>query len=137
MISCGECVLPSSAAPCLSFDDAANALPLLNLFVSLQAYSNADRERLASFRVIGSDGAGNPFCVDRNTGIIWLLDHEDWRRFPQFVNSGVAQLAECLLSYMGEQQPEPFRSFVSSVDPRALGTGSFWWCEASALDAES
>jgi hypothetical protein len=87
--------------------------------------------------MIGSDGAGNPICVEQGTGEIMLLDHEDWFRTRQFVNTSVRQLGECLLAYMGEQEPERFRQAVRRIDPAALAKGSFWWHEAECLGADA
>jgi len=88
--------------------------------------------------MIGSDGSGNPICVEQTSGVVVLLDHEDWFRTRQFVNSSVRQLGECLLVYMGEQQQDRFRSAVWGMDATALAEGSFWWHEAACLapDAE-
>jgi hypothetical protein len=66
-----------------------------------------------------------------------LLDHEDRFRTRQFVNSGVGQLAECLLAYMGEQDPEQFRASVRGIDPSAMAERSFWWHEADGLVADA
>ena len=71
----------------------------------------------------------------RPGGAVVLLDHEDRFRTRQFVNSGVSQLAECLLAYVGEQQPERFRSAVRAIDPPALAERSFWWHAAAGLIA--
>ena len=87
--------------------------------------------------MIGSDGAGNPICVEQGTGAVVLLDHEDRFLTRQFVNSGVSQLAECLLAYMGERDPERFRGVVRAIDPAALAERSFWWHEAAGLSAEA
>jgi SUKH-4 immunity protein len=135
MVTCGGWVLPRDAAPCLIFDRAARPSPLWEVYASPSDWSATDRARLAPYRVIGSDGAGNPICVEQSSGAVWLLDHEDWFRTRQFVNSGVRQLAECLLSYMGEHDPERFRSAVGCIDPPALTEGSFWWHEATGLES--
>jgi hypothetical protein len=85
--------------------------------------------------MIGADGAGNPICLEQSTGTVVLLDHEDHFRTRQFVNSSVRQLAECLLAFMGEQEPERFRSAVRAIDPAALAEQSFWSCAAAGLGA--
>ena len=87
--------------------------------------------------MIGSDGAGNPICLESTTGAVVLLDHEDWFRTRQFVNSNVHQLAECLLAYMGEHDPDRFRSALRRVDPAALAEKSFWWHEAACLNEDA
>ena len=83
--------------------------------------------------MIGSDGAGNPICVEEGFGVVVLLDHEDRFRSRQFVNSSVGQLADCLLAYMGERQTEQFRAAVLSIDAEALAEGSFWCHEAAGV----
>jgi hypothetical protein len=99
-------------------------------------WSDSDRMRLASYRMIGSDGAGNPLCVEQGTGAVWLLDHEAQFHTRQFVNSGIPQLAECLLAYMGEREPKRFLTAIRDIDPPALAEASFWTQEASALQAD-
>ena len=87
--------------------------------------------------MIGSDGAGNPICVEQTTEAVVLIDHEDWFHTRQFVNSSVRKFAECLLLYMGEQQAEQFRSAVHDIDPTATAEGTFWWHEAACLGADT
>jgi hypothetical protein len=133
MIACGPDVLPESAAPCLNFEEATPPIPIWDAFGSPSDWSQTDRERLAPYRMIGFDGAGNPICVDQGSGAVVLLDHEDRFRTLQFMNSSVPQLAECLLAYMSEKDPERFRSLVHGIDPAALAERSFWSCEATGL----
>ncbi len=133
MIGCGSDVLPDCAAPSLSFDRAARPARIWTVFGIPSQWSEAERERLAGYGMIGSDGAGNPICIEEGSGLVVLLDHEDRFRSRQFVNSSVGQLADCLLAYMGERQPERFRAAVLSIDSEALAEGSFWWHEASGL----
>ena len=135
MVACGTDVLPAEAAPCLTFDQAAQPAPIWEVFGSPPQWSAVERERLAPYRMIGSDGAGNPICIEQATGAVVLLDHEDRFRTVEPVNSSVRQLAECLLAYMGEGEPERFRSAVRDIDPAAIIEGSFWWHEAAGLGA--
>ena len=132
-ISCGDAVLPSEAAPCLTFDQATRPAPIWEVFGIASRWPPAERERLAPFRVIGSDGAGNPICVEQPSGAVVLLDHEDRFHTRQFVNSSVGQLSECLLAYMGERDPERFRVAVRAIDPAAMAERSFWWHAAAGL----
>ena len=48
-----------------------------------------------------------------------MVDHEDWFRTLQFINSSVRQLAEGLLAYMGEKNTARFRSAILAIDPAA------------------
>jgi hypothetical protein len=131
MVECGPDALPAEAAPCLTFERASR--PVWEVFGVPSQWSETERERLAPYRVIGSDGAGNPICVERGTGAVVLLDHEDWFRTRQFMNSSVRQLAECLLAYMGETDQERFRAAVWAIDLPAMDEGAFWWHEAAVL----
>jgi hypothetical protein len=117
----------------LTLADASRPSPIWELFGSPSDWCGADRVRLTRYSVIGSDGAGNPLCVEQDSGAVWLLDHEDWFHTRQFVNTTVAQLAECLLAYMGELDPNRFRLAVRDVDVAALADGAFWWHEAAML----
>jgi hypothetical protein len=133
MITCGLGLLPDSAAPFVTFDRAARPVPIWEVFGATADWSPADRERLARYRMIGADGAGNPICLEQATGQVVLLDHEDRFRTVQFVNSGIRQLAECLLAFMGEQDPDRLRKAIAQIDPAALGERGFWWHEAHSL----
>jgi hypothetical protein len=133
MVACGPDVLPAEAAPYLNFDRAARPAPLWEVFGILSQWTGDERARLAPYRMIGSDGAGNPLCVEQGTGFVVLLDHEDRFRTRQFINSSVRQLAECLLAYMGEKQQQRFRAAVLAIDPAAIAEGAFWWHEAAGL----
>ena len=137
MLACGSDLLPDSAAPFLSFERAGGPAPIWEVFDIPSQWSPAEPERLAAYRMIGSDGAGNPICTEQDSGVVCLLDHEDRFRTRQFVNSSVRQLAECLLAYMGERDPEQFRAAVRAIDPAALAERSFWWHEATGLVADA
>jgi hypothetical protein len=136
MVACGVWMLPRDAAPCLTFDRAAQPSRVWEAYATPSAWSATDRMRLEPYRMIGSDGADNPLCVEQGSGAVWLLDHEDWFHSHQFVNSGIPQLAECLLAYMGEQEPERLRAAVRAIDPPALVEASFWSQEAAGLETE-
>ena len=133
MVACGSNVLPTDAAPCLTFSQAAHPTPVCDEFDITSQLSQAERNRLAAFCMIGSDGAGNPLCIEHSTGAV-VLDHEDRFHTCQFVNTSVRQLAECLLAYMGERNADRFRVAVRTIDPAALAEKSFWWHEAALLD---
>jgi hypothetical protein len=136
MVACGTDVLPGSAAPCLTFKEAASPVPVCDLFRLAAAWSPADQKRLERYRVIGFDGAGNPICLEQRSGVVVLLDHEDQFHTRQFVNTSVGQLAACLLAYMGERDSERFREALRRIDPAALAARSFWWHEAALLGTE-
>jgi hypothetical protein len=133
MVALGDAVLPESAAPCLGFAQAADPKPVYEVFGAPFDWSAQDRERLGPYLMIGSDGAGNPICLEQVSGRVLLLDHEDRFRTVTFVNSSLRALAECLLAYLGEDDPERFNTRVSGVDPEALGAGALWAMESTQL----
>jgi len=56
-----------------------------------------------------------------------VLEHaEDGFLTRQFVNTSVAQLAECLLACTGENQPARLRAAIKNIDPPAAAANSFW-----------
>lgn len=85
--------LPTDAAPFLSFNaPAATELPT----VAEQWGVAVD---LGRYRVIGSDGSGNPIVFDeRSGGQVLRLDHENGFA-SALINSTVRQLAESLFAY--------------------------------------
>jgi hypothetical protein len=85
MVAFGADTLPLSAAPCLDFHAAQTPKPVFEVFGAISDWSEEDQSRLKRFVVIGSDGAGNPICLDKPTGKVILLDHEDKFRSVQFV----------------------------------------------------
>src|SRR5262245_22819209 len=143
--------LPSDAAPFLSFDaPQAAKLPTV-----------ADRWGLATdfhrYRVLGSDGAGNPIALDEESGgEVVCLDHEN--RFARvFMNTSVRQMAESLLAYrtlVEDTQAEfgldafldgktsvaarkKLKETLTTIDPAAVKPGSFWFGELRNLDANA
>jgi hypothetical protein len=133
MWACGEDMLPDNAGPFNAFEEAARLLPIYEVYGDPD-WSEAECERLAGYRVIGFDGAGNPICIEQGTGAVVLVDHEDWFRPHQFINSSVRQLAECLLAYMGEKDATRFRAAVQGIDAAAMAEESFWWYEGNMLE---
>jgi len=85
--------LPDSAAPLLSFTaPKSGELPTV-------ADQWNQPEKFRRYRVIGSDGSGNPIAIDEERkGEVVYLDHDD--KFARtFMNTTVRQLAESLLVY--------------------------------------
>ena len=137
IIYIGEVSLPDSAAPCLSFSQAENPVAIHSIFGFKANWTEAEREQLKPFIVIGSDASGSPICVTGESGKVYLLNHENLFESPQFVNSSLNQLAECLLAYQGETSAEFFQSLVNTIDSAALAKGSFWEQEALLLKGVS
>jgi hypothetical protein len=130
--------LPESAAPFLSFKDVAKGL--LRIWqvygtATPQFWKDEDRLRLQSFCVIGSDGAGNPICLDeQNKGCVVLLDHEDNFRTITFMNSGVTELAACLLAFRDASNQAQLIDELQRIDPACMSEGCFWRIEASNIE---
>ena len=85
--------LPRSAAPYLDFRSPQQSpLPTASEIWRLP-------DSFAHYRVIGSNGFGDPVCIDEDEeGSIVYLNHDNG--FARvFVNSSVPKLAECLLAF--------------------------------------
>jgi hypothetical protein len=96
---------PKSAAPCLSFEWTIYKGKFCNI---ADAYPEwADHNSAKNHWIIGSDGAGNPICVDvSENDKITLHDHEQRFEIIEVINSSISELAECLLIY---------RNFISKI----------------------
>jgi len=126
-----EAGLPESCAPFVGFKDVGRGLPRISDVYSPGRWTAEDTGRVAHFRMIGTDGAGNPLCFDAHDGRIVLVDHEDHFRTTQFMNSSVEHLAECLLAYHTTPQTHR-RAALHGIDPAAVEDGAFWFHETSA-----
>ena len=83
--------LPDNTAPFVSFDRKE-----LRTIKEIYSTDNPDDNFLVD---IGSDGAGDPICIDiQNNCKIVALDHED-NFTPRFVNSSVRELFAFLTIY--------------------------------------
>ena len=60
-----EAGLPKSCAPFLCFEEIGKGLPRVWEVYSPGQWRPGETERLGHFRMIGSDGAGNPLCIDQ------------------------------------------------------------------------
>ncbi|MCG2614730.1 hypothetical protein LZZ85_10580 [Terrimonas sp. NA20] len=101
LINCG---LPRNCAPGLSFETYNDvAVPTSNTVF------NIDIDGLDSYFMIGSNGCGDPVCVDLDhDNEIVYLNHDNY--FDRiFINSSIHQLAECIIRY---------RNFYLSLDSR-------------------
>ncbi|MFY0602245.1 MAG: SUKH-4 family immunity protein [Cyclobacteriaceae bacterium] len=87
-----------------------NAAPFLNFglksydgkFHSISNYYS-DYEldpKTKNFWIFGSDGSGNPICIDSmNNDRVLLLDHEQEFEIIGIINSSVSELSQCLSVY--------------------------------------
>lgn len=139
--------LPREAAPSLGF------LVDLNPLKTPNQYFRIAWEGLDNYLVIGTNGSGDPVCVDLKTGneIIYLNHDHSFERI--FINTTVEQFSHCLLGYKlfydsltNRTDPDDcsFRKFTDdeldrlrnnfeNIDPQALSIGSFWEMELNAL----
>lgn len=128
--------LPESCAPFLSFSHVSRGPRSLVAHYGAHQFRSADATRLAQFYVIGSDGAGNPLCVDvARDGEVVMLDHEDCFRTRTFVASSVMALAEALL-LVQTTAPAEFTDRLRGIDPRAAEDGAFLPAEVGMLDED-
>ena len=91
LITCG---LPESCAPGLSFDNYNElTIPTPNEVFKI------DNDELNDFLMIGSNGSGDPVCIDsKNENEIVYLNHDnDFEKI--FMNSSAQKLAECIIRY--------------------------------------
>jgi hypothetical protein len=125
--------LPRSCAPFLSFEAVAKGPLSLVQYYGAHQFRATDSSRLASFYVLGSDGSGNPLCLDSaRNGEIVMLDHEDRFATRTFVASSVAALAEALLIL----HTTPHGDFVEHLrpcDPLAADESAFLPAEVAML----
>lgn len=87
------CGLPESAAPFLHFRVPDHG--------ALQTAADLWKlgPKFNHYRVIGSNGSGDPLCIDESFGgqIVYL--NHDFDFLSVLINSSVPQLAECLLAF--------------------------------------
>ena len=133
--------LPTDAAPALSFGRRGEPCPPLTV-------SHGAPGRYGRFFVLGSDGAGDPLCLDPDAdGAVVRVDH-DLIHHPgpprvQFVNGDLPRFAACLLAYKravrtviagGGDLADGFPpgvsaelwSAVAAADPGAVAAGAYW-----------
>ena len=144
-----EAGLPQEAAPFLSFDAAGSG----RLESVADAYGLGPE--LRKYIMIGSDGAGNPICLDlADSAAIVCLDHEAGF-LPIRMNRSVSQLAEVLLAYrqmvrdtstrngddafLDGNIPRDLRDRLEAdlrqIDSECLQTDRFWANELQTIDA--
>jgi hypothetical protein len=132
-----EAGLPKSCAPFLSFDEVGKGLPKLISVWRLDGVSGVDTEFLSRYHTLGSDGAGNPLCIDtEEPGMVFMVDHDDAFRSRRLVASSVPQLAEALL-IIHTQPYTLFRELFEKIDPAACGVDSFLPSEVETLIKEA
>ncbi len=131
--------LPEDAAPFLNFGSSSHIYipPVTEVW-------NAGEQH---YRIIGSNGYGDPVCIDtESAGRVFYLLH-DGEMSPQFMNSSIPQLAYSLLAFRrvvastimvggegafldGHIPPEVIDRFIGemeTIDPSAILSEHFWF----------
>jgi hypothetical protein len=134
-----ESGLPKSCAPFLSFDDLAHGLRHVWDVFSPGQWKPEEKTGLENYAMIGFDGSDNPICVDERDGQIVAIEHEllfttnAGKRRVTFVNSSVAQLAECLLLVATHPSNTGLEA-IKQIDEPAAAQGAFWSYEAMNVE---
>ena len=130
-----EAGLPKACAPFLSFEEVGEGLPRIWERYSPGQWHPEERAVFEHYLLLGSDDdAGNPLCIDERDGRVISVEHEllfDPRARTSgttFVNSGIPELAECLLVFH-TTSPPALVDALRRVDPPAVGPGAFWSCQ--------
>lgn len=132
-----EAGLPKSCAPFLSFNEVGKGLPKLISVWRLNEVSGVDTDFLSRYHILGSDGSGNPICIDTEEhGSIFMVDHDDAFRSRLLVASSVPQLAEALL-IVHTRPREQFVRFFEKIDPTACAPDTFLPIEVAMLTEEA
>lgn len=141
------CGLPSDAAPCLNFSDIkANQLWTPGKVFEIEL------DELENYLVFGSNGAGDPLCIDTNQdGEIVYLNHDnDFEAI--FINKSILKFAACLTKYrdfilsiigdttndyarrkFSDEEFETLKSDLIEIDKSCVEEKSFWIEEVNNL----
>ncbi|AMM51819.1 hypothetical protein TH61_12400 [Rufibacter sp. DG15C] len=141
--------LPKSAAPFLTFGHNEATLNLESIALVYETEEFAHQFLL----IIGSEGAGDPFCIDLMNGCqVVVLNHE--QEFEStFVNTSVNELFQFLSAYkefgkevislngedafldsnFTDEQFEKLNYRLKSIDEKAVSEGNFWFYELENL----
>jgi len=134
-----EVGLPEGAAPFLDFGGTAH--------IHIPAVTEVWKAGEQRYRIIGSNGYGDPVCIDtESAGRVFYLLHDD-EMSPRFMNSSIPQLAYSLLAFRrvvtdtnavggkgayldGHIPPEVVDRFITemeAIDPPAISSEHFWF----------
>jgi hypothetical protein len=141
--------LPDSASPFLGFGPQRDAtVPRLDLMWQLDS-------SFSVFWVIGSNGSGDPICIDTSDQDAVVYLNHDNRFCKVLMNSSLAQLATSLLAFrklIRESQARngedafldgdipadvkhELAGRLKKCDPLAYNPGCFWFDEVRAFDS--
>ena len=106
---------PESSAPFLSFGIENYDSKFITIAEYYSDYQLDSKTK--NYWIFGSDGNGNPICIDSNSkDEILLLDHEQSFEPIQKINRNVIELSQCLLEY---------KQFVELINSE-FGEGGFF-----------
>lgn len=142
-----NCGMPSSAAPFLSFDDCQlETIPTPNQVFGIEI------DQLNDYLWIGSNGSGDPVCIDlyNNNEIVYLNHDNDFERV--FMNSGLEALSRCLIIFkdfissvnasnesnyldrnFSDKVVEQLRQDLSEIDPKCVEENAMWGMDLQYL----
>ncbi|PWU16774.1 MAG: hypothetical protein C5B50_12785 [Verrucomicrobia bacterium] len=124
-----EAGLPEQCAP-LGFEEMRKGLRRIWEVYSPGQWKREEKAGVEHYLVLGLDENDNPICADERDGKVVMLDHEllfDQKRREKrirFVNSGIPQLAECLLA-LETVEPEARLEAIRQIDPPAAQEKAF------------
>lgn len=104
-----------------------------------ELWQRIGRETIARFRMLGSDGSGNPLVLNIESHEIELLDHESSFAPFDLVGSSLAQFMECLLvfsraeAYAPEVDVEGLQAEIHAIDPQLVQKNGYWFSNATDL----
>lgn len=134
-----EIGLPEEAAPFLDFGGSSH--------VRMPTVTEVWKAGEQRYHIIGSNGYGDPVCVDtESAGRVFYLLHDD-EMTPRFMNSSIPQLAYSLLAFRkvvadtnsiggkgayldGHIPPQLVDRFITemeTIDPPAISSQHFWF----------
>ena len=141
------CGLPSDAAPFLSFSELQED----KLFTPNQVFG-IDFEGLDNYLMFGSNGSGDPVCIDtvRQNEIVNLNHDKYFERI--FINGSISQFALCLAQYrdfilslvdmasgdfsrrkFSDEEYMQLKTSFLNIDKTSLTDNSFWTVELEGL----
>jgi hypothetical protein len=142
-----ECGLPDNAAPFLSFE-----LVRENKLCTPAQILKFEFDGLDEFLMFGSNGSGDPVCIDRveNNEIVYLNHDNYFERI--YMNRSIEQFAMCLILYkeflksialvestvlsrrkFNEDEFQKLKSDFLAADQTCLQENSFWLDEVNYL----
>lgn len=136
-----EVGLPDNA-PGFSFEKVEEGMPRVDEVYGPdddELWSEIGRETVARYRMLGSDGSGNPLVLDIESHEIVLLDHEGAFAPFSLVNSGFAPLLESLLIIQRAEDQAPdvsvaqIQAELAAIDPQVTDKRGYWFSLAADL----